>query len=99
MGRINNADQALEILRTSPAQGSHLTPWWMTENIKQLEDIPDDIQVEVWDKNRFHKDVFCGSTTIPCSSEMGCLHEQNFALEKRSRSSGSICLSLKVLLS
>merc|ERR1740121_1386306 len=98
--RIRIGDgKPVEVLRTSPSQGAHMAPRWNAGNVKTLEDLPDDIEVEIWDANKYHKDVFCGSTTVPCSSEMGCLEQQTFAVEKRSKTTGNVCLSLRVQLS
>merc|ERR1711948_95988 len=62
------------------------------------DEVPESVEIHIWNKNksRFHADAFCGSVTFPCSPEMECLSKQNFTLEKRSKVTGEICISLSV---
>lgn len=83
--------EATEVLRTTPHASGHKAPKWDANHI--FEDMPLFVDVEVWDKNTFHKNVFCGSVSIPCSSER--LEKQEFTLEKKGKTTGSLCISMR----
>lgn len=83
-----------EVFRTKVHSRGHKDPIW-NENYNSVN-VPDSLNIAVWDKNTLHKDVYCGGVSIPCTKEMPRLVETDFGLEKRARPTGSICLSLFV---
>lgn len=83
-----------EAMRTSPARGAHKNPEWGA--VLALLDIPQKLTISVWNQNDFHRDVFCGSVTIPCSEDMGRL-EMDFELTKRGRTTGKLGVNLVAL--
>jgi len=90
---IVRADK-FEILQTKAHSGAHKKPVW-NECIKR-DNVPETIDIAIWDKNNFHKHVFCGSVTIPCFAEEAFLEKQEFVLEKRMASTGTVCVTLKI---
>jgi len=80
----------VEIFRSEPHKGGNKEPKWNQSVL--LGEIPENVCIDVWDKNHFHKDVFCGSVTIPCSADMG-LDNHEFTLEKRTSATGSVCVT------
>merc|ERR1711972_1296890 len=76
-------------MRTEPLQGAHMQPVW--EVSATLREPPQNIELEVWDKNRWHKDVFCGATQpIKFHPNMGMIHEKAYKLEKHNKETGAI---------
>lgn len=76
-----------EAMRTSPARGAHKDPKWGA--VLSLQEAPQKLTISVWDQSGFHRDIFCGSATIPCSEDMGRL-EMDFELTKRGRLTGTL---------
>uniref|UniRef100_A0A7S2P381 C2 domain-containing protein n=1 Tax=Zooxanthella nutricula TaxID=1333877 RepID=A0A7S2P381_9DINO len=89
------ADEA-EVERTKTALFAHKSPKWEVSHTFQSGEIPHVITVHVWDKNSLHKDVFCGSVTVPCAEDMGEIEHQDFVLTKKGNATGVVTLSIKV---
>lgn len=81
-----------EAMRTTAAKRAHRDPEWGAS--LDLPSTPDNVTVSIWDKNDFHRDVFCGAVTIPCSPEMGRI-EMDFELTKRARPTGKLAVILE----
>mmetsp|Transcript_95500 Transcript_95500/g.270088 ORF Transcript_95500/g.270088 Transcript_95500/m.270088 type:complete len:426 (+) Transcript_95500:77-1354(+) len=81
-----------EIFRTPAHTGAHKSPVW--EVSMAPSEIPESITISVWDKNNFHRDVFCGSVDLPCPTAEGTLTRQEFQIEKRDRPTGTLTLSM-----
>lgn len=88
---------AAEVGKTELGKGTHKTPQWEKSHTFTASTLPQLLMIEVWDKNNFHRDVFCGSVTIPCDPGMGILEGKNFALTKKGRPTGTVALSFKVV--
>mmetsp|Transcript_96516 Transcript_96516/g.277187 ORF Transcript_96516/g.277187 Transcript_96516/m.277187 type:complete len:427 (-) Transcript_96516:51-1331(-) len=88
---------SVEVSRTNPAKSAHKSPTWDMKHQFNSGKLPPFVMIEVYDKNNFHRDVFCGTVTVPLSSDMGSLELRDFTLTKKGRSTGSVRLSLKVL--
>lgn len=91
-------DDAQESGRTQTAKGAHKKPVWESDLTVATGSMPDSVTVAVWDKNTFHKDVFCGSTTVPCAPDMGVLEKRDFILTKKDKPTGQIKITLRVVL-
>jgi len=85
-----------EVERTAPHKGAHKDPHWELSHTWSASEVPDNVKVECWDKNNFHKDVFCGSVTVPCDIDMGSQVEKDFTLTKRDQPTGLLTITLKV---
>lgn len=85
-----------EVHRTAPAKWSHKSPQWESVCTVKATSVPSNVTLAVWDANRLHKDVFCGSVTIPLCADMVLL-EKEFALTKRGAQTGTVRISLEVL--
>mmetsp|Transcript_56572 Transcript_56572/g.131850 ORF Transcript_56572/g.131850 Transcript_56572/m.131850 type:complete len:383 (-) Transcript_56572:63-1211(-) len=85
-----------EVGRTSPDTWAHKEPCWESAYTWSSKGVPDSIQIAIWDKNNFHKDVFCGAVTVPCDADMGSQEQRNFTITKRSQPTGIVRLSLSV---
>mmetsp|Transcript_129202 Transcript_129202/g.257974 ORF Transcript_129202/g.257974 Transcript_129202/m.257974 type:complete len:376 (-) Transcript_129202:82-1209(-) len=85
-----------EVERTAPHKGAHKEPHWNVAHTWSAAEVPDNVKVAIWDKNNFHRDVFCGSVTVPCSMDMGDQAEKGFTLTKREEPTGVLTLTLKV---
>lgn len=83
-----------EVFRTSPARRAHKQPQW--DASLSLPATPDNVTVSIWDKNDFHRNVFCGAVTIPCSHEMGRV-EMDFELTKAGRPTGTLAIVLEAV--
>jgi len=83
-------------MQTRPAFKAHKTPVWSVDNSFDMDGTPHELTVAIWDKNNFHKDVFCGAVTIPCDPDMGRVDHQEFGLTKRAAATGTVRLSLGV---
>mmetsp|Transcript_41659 Transcript_41659/g.94009 ORF Transcript_41659/g.94009 Transcript_41659/m.94009 type:complete len:376 (-) Transcript_41659:27-1154(-) len=85
-----------EVGRTPPDKWAHKEPKWNSSySWTKPEGVPGKVQVAIWDKNKFHKDVLCGVVTVPCDEDMGTL-ERDFTLTKRNKPTGTIRLTLRV---
>lgn len=85
-----------EVERTQPHKGAHKEPHWDVAHTWKAAEVPESIKVAIWDKNNFHRDVFCGSVTVPCSIDMGSQAERDFTLTKRDQPTGLLTITLKV---
>jgi len=87
-----------EVERTPPHKGSHKDPHWNVSHTWSASEVPDRVKVTIWDKgqNNFHKDVCCGSVTVPCAIDMGSQIEKDFTLTKRDQPTGLLTITLKV---
>jgi len=85
-----------EVHRTSPARWAHKSPQWDSKCTVNAAAAPSSITLAVWNANRMRRDVFCGSVTIPCCSDMELL-EKEFALTKRGAQTGTVRVSLEIL--
>merc|ERR1740139_1949480 len=60
--------------------------------------VPDCIIISVWDQNPNEKDVHCGSVSIPFrlgdDPAQFSMYSQDFTLEKRCKSTGTVNISL-----
>lgn len=84
-----------EEARTKAAKFEHKEPKWeSTFSVSHDDACPSVVSVAVWDKNHFHKDVFCGSVTIPCEVAMGKLDHMEFNISKNGQNTGSVTVSL-----
>jgi len=88
----------VEVDKTKPDKSAHKKPKWDMQHVFQSGKLPKSIMIAVWDKNNFHKDVFCGAVTIPCSEDMGALDAKEFTLTKKGKSTGIVRLTLKALV-
>jgi len=89
-------DSRVEAGRTPAAKHAHKKPVWNSDLHINVKHVPDSITIAVWDKNNFHRDVFCGSTTVPCAQDMGTLSQKTFTLTKKDKPTGSIKLTISV---
>lgn len=87
---------AEEVGRTKPDKWAHKDPKWESSYSWKSTGVPGSISVAIWDKNRFHKDVLCGSVTVPCDMDMGRLERRDFTLSKRQKPTGVVSLTLHV---
>lgn len=85
-----------EVERTQPHKGAHKDPHWDLAHTWSASEVPGSIKVAIYDKNNFHRDVFCGSVTVPCSIDMGSQEERDFTLTKRDQPTGLLTMTLKV---
>mmetsp|Transcript_7405 Transcript_7405/g.20024 ORF Transcript_7405/g.20024 Transcript_7405/m.20024 type:complete len:406 (-) Transcript_7405:52-1269(-) len=83
-----------EVGRSKPDKSAHKKPHWESSFSWAGEGVPKDIHIAVWDKNDFHRDVFIGAVTIPCSYDMGEQKDIAFTITKRSEATGTIKLSI-----
>mmetsp|Transcript_11016 Transcript_11016/g.30939 ORF Transcript_11016/g.30939 Transcript_11016/m.30939 type:complete len:394 (+) Transcript_11016:48-1229(+) len=83
-----------EVGRSKPDKSAHKEPHWESSFSWENEGVPKDIHIAVWDKNDFHRDVFIGAVTVPCSHDMGKQDDITFSLTKRSEVTGVIRLTL-----
>mmetsp|Transcript_51965 Transcript_51965/g.121679 ORF Transcript_51965/g.121679 Transcript_51965/m.121679 type:complete len:404 (-) Transcript_51965:81-1292(-) len=81
-----------EVLRTAASRGNK-TPSWEEKVV--LSEVPEMLDIALWDKNEFHRDVLCGRVSIPCSADM-LFDEQDFLVEKKGQPTGNVCISIKV---
>merc|ERR1712039_1008851 len=86
-----------EIMRTPAHKGGDKAPEWKTEDAsKQIDSVPEKLEIQIWDKNRFHKDVFCGSKEIACSRTMNDINQEEFTIQKDGKSTGKVKLTIIV---
>lgn len=84
-----------ELHRTAPAKGTHKKPAWDAQfTIPCSEKALDRFTVAVWDKNKFHRDVFCGSATVPCGETAESV---DYTLKKKDKPTGQIRISIRVV--
>jgi len=83
-----------EVGRSQPDKSAHKEPHWESSFTWEHEGVPTEIHIAVWDKNNFHRDVFIGAVTVPCSYDMGKQDDITFSITKRSEVTGVLCLSL-----
>jgi len=83
-----------EVERTKPATGAHKSPHWDVAHNFSAGHIPQHITIQVWDKNNFHKDVFCGGASMPCAEDMGSLAQQKLTLTKKDLPTGMLTISI-----
>jgi hypothetical protein len=84
-----------EVHRTAPSRGAHKKPAWDADFTVACGDGAQPFSVHVWDKNRFHRDVLCGTADVPCSGTAGVI---DFTLLKKGRPSGNVRLSVSEVL-
>merc|ERR1711920_1115391 len=75
-------DDAQVFFATKPHHGGSQAPSW--EHTGGIDALPDEIEVQVWDKSKFYSDTFCGSAIIPCCEFKGSTQgTQEFPLLKQ----------------
>jgi len=85
-----------EVHRTAPSRGAHKKPAWDVDFTVACSDgAPDVFSVHVWDKNRYHRDVLCGSAAVQCSGTAGII---DLTLLKHGKASGHVWLSVVEVL-
>jgi len=86
-----------EVYRTAPHKWSHRQPTWSAscdvESGRAGTSV--ELTVQVWDKNHFHKDVFCGSVTVPLQSDMVAMAPVELLLTKRGEITGTLRISVR----
>merc|ERR1719436_1969344 len=80
-----------EVFRTPSNDGDQQPVWGSSKPINEL---PDTLQIEVWDKNTFHSDTFCGAATIEMTKEINTFERVEYPLDKKGENTGVICVSL-----
>jgi len=84
-----------EVERSAAAKREDKHPHWDCGHDFRTKELPEAITIAVWDKNQFHRDVFCGEVTIPCSADMGYLEKKDLTLSKKGKSTGTISITMK----
>lgn len=80
-----------EVHRTAPSFRAHKKPAWDADFTVVCGDGGHPLSVHVWDRNRFHRHVLCGTAAVPCSGTAGLI---DFKLLKKGRPSGHVRLSV-----
>mmetsp|Transcript_21691 Transcript_21691/g.64605 ORF Transcript_21691/g.64605 Transcript_21691/m.64605 type:complete len:345 (+) Transcript_21691:66-1100(+) len=83
-----------EVYRTAPDSWSHRQPAWGGSCWVEAGPGPmasAELTVQVWDRNRFHRDVFCGSATVPLQDDAAA--EEELPLTKRGETTGTLRVS------
>lgn len=83
-----------EVFRTQVHKASHKEPRW-TDATWTRHGAPEQIVIEIWDKNNYHKNVFCGNVEIPCANDMGEMEDFDFHLNKRDKETGTVLVTLR----
>eukprot|EP00929_Paragymnodinium_shiwhaense_P118956 TRINITY_DN90853_c0_g1_i1.p1 TRINITY_DN90853_c0_g1~~TRINITY_DN90853_c0_g1_i1.p1 ORF type:complete len:449 (-),score=61.45 TRINITY_DN90853_c0_g1_i1:144-1427(-) len=84
-----------EVHSSEPHKNGQREPVW---DVKlTLDPLPEQIDVAVWGKNTMRRNVFCGSVTIPISSNMPRIERQEFVLEKKAATTGTLCVTLDLM--
>merc|ERR1712151_4524 len=64
------------------------------------ERCPLSVELQVWDQNSYHKDVWCGTATITNITSQGSVEKQEYVLVKRKHDrdeeTGKIYVSMKL---
>merc|ERR1712087_573696 len=88
-----------ELFRTETNKGGHKRPIWNTCEMT-YERIPLSMELQVWDQNNYHKDVWCGTATITSIASQGAVEKQEYVLVKRKHDrdeeTGKIYVSMKL---